>query len=827
MTSLVHSNIVHTTPLHTSPRKLLSDVSHLSAVVPFFWWNQNAWLLKNNFNLAVAIRSITWLKNCFHNTHLSVAPKVLVKPYSHKKKRVSLAKKFLNFRRYSKLTKPTFRRTFNLRADTLWHPSVLWRSGYFIGKTHHTLLGSYPKRSNLYKRPHWQYFKGERIPFRIPKPRKRLRMKLYKNFLRKTFSNLDLVKKRKILNFLTAIQSLVGDSTAQRFIPWRKPVIRTRIARIHRAPYQYLGIKVLTKKDVNSLENYFTKLLRSPLRLFSKKATGATLLSRHKPSKVVNLLNLTKCSRKLTESKRKFATTTSLLQKVAALIKTLRVPSQPLIPYKFLRKFRRRLRLLRRLNRKMDKKRQRLLLRHLSLVQSYLTMHTRAPRILAAQLRTIQLSSSYLLPKPLRWEHQTQRTKRRQIRRSRLRNSSGWGNRITPQTFTQVALCRNARLVNLTNIVTAKYKASSEQPLSWQLRAHETTKGGLQMKPSFSRYFVRSPFFFVNKFRADPWSQRLYSTNWRHVPRGVKYLIFPESNRIKIATFRKLLRHRNFTSSLSSHSRLKALRHRARLLRFGKALPVNDVESLSNFGNPLRNQEAPFKYKLFQKNFYKKRLFSLLRIPRIRFKPGYSRLWREGRRASKLLFKIVKRYQYRITPILQKIYIGARRRMPGWDYKFNVRHALLYAKFFPDMWAIDDASKANWIYLNGEPCQNLEIFIFAGDFIQLVVSMQYYIASKWMWNWHKLRIARLTRVFYKRTRIPQRAIGLRKPRELPDGYEELYLTSSKLPDVFELDYFTLSLFVVYDPHRFSYVMPTRPFVLNLDYVNMYNWKYIT
>lgn len=48
------------------------------------------------------------------------------------------------------------------------------------------------------------------------------------------------------------------------------------------------------------------------------------------------------------------------------------------------------------------------------------------------------------------------------------------------------------------------------------------------------------------------------------------------------------------------------------------------------------------------------------------------------------------------------------------------------------MWVIEDASSANWIYLNGEPCQNLEIFIFAGDFIQLVVSMQYYIASKWM-----------------------------------------------------------------------------------------------
>lgn len=94
-------------------------------------------------------------------------------------------------------------------------------------------------------------------------------------------------------------------------------------------------------------------------------------------------------------------------------------------------------------------------------------------------------------------------------------------------------------------------------------------------------------------------------------------------------------------------------------------LPTAELTDPTSVANPLRDSGASFKYKLFQKNFYKKRLFSLLRIPRIRFKPGYSRLWRAGRRASKLLFKIFKRYQYRITPILQKIYFGARRRMSG------------------------------------------------------------------------------------------------------------------------------------------------------------------
>ena len=827
MTSLAHTNITSSTPLHTSPRKITTDVSHLSSVVPFFWWNQNVWLLKNNFNVLIAIRSITWLKNCFHKAQLAVRPKVLVKPHSHMKRRVNLIKKVLNFRTAKKLARPTFRRTFSLRDATLCHPSNLWHRGYFIGKTHYTLLGSYPKRSRFYKRPHWQFFKGNRLPFRIPRPRKRLRLRLYENFLRKTFSNLDLRKKRKILNFFTAVQSLQENSTPQRLTPWRKPVIRSRIARIHRAPYAYLGITVLTKKDVNSLENYFTKLLRSPRRLFSKKAAGSTLLSRLKPQKTINLRGLTRHIRKLIESKRESTTANNLLKGVSPIIKTLAVPSSPLIPYKFLRNVRRRLRLLRRLNNKMEQKRRRHLLRHLSSVQSHLTAHIRTPRRLALQLRTLQISPKCLPYKALQLGSQIRWAKRQQRRWRLAINPSSWAKQPTSSKFMRFVARTGANSINLAKVITAAYKVSSAQPLSWQLRMHETTEGGLQMKPSFSRYFIRSPFFFVNKFRADPWSQRLYSTNWRHVPRGVSYLIFPESNRIKIATFRKLLRHRHFTATLSSYSKFKTLRKRAKSINFGKSLPTAEISDVASFGNPLREAAASFKYKLFQKSFYKKRLFSLLRIPRIRFKPGYSRLWREGRRASKLLFKIFKRYQYRITPILQKIYLGARRRMVGWDYKFNARHALLYAKFFPDMWSIEDASRANWIYLNGEPCQNLETFIFAGDFIQLVVSIQYYIASKWMWNWHKLRIARLTRVFYKRTRIPQRAIGIRKPRELPDGYEELYLTSSKLPDVFELDYFTLSLFVVYDPHRFSYVMPTRPFVLNLDYVNMYNWKYIT
>ena len=829
MTSLALINSTPNTPLNTSYKKELTNLPLLSPVVPFFWWGRDKWLVKNNFNLYLSIQSLQWLRDCFHNALLAVSPKVLSKPLSHKKRRVNLAKKFLNFRAVSKPSRSTFRRTFNLRGRALRHPSVLWRQTYFFDRTYHMLLGSYPKKSHLYKRPYWHFFKGDRLPFRIPRPRKRLRLKLYKSFLKKTFSNLELVKKRKILNFFTAVQSLQEGPAAQRISAWRRPVMRPRVTRIHRAPYTLLSIKVLVKKDVNSLENYFTKLLRSPRRLFKKKASGMNLLTSSKRLKTINLQKLTKYNRKLIVAQRKLNSTLSLPQGPLSILKTLNVPNWTLIPYKFLRLARRRLRLFRRINRRIARARKQSKSRHLSLVHEYLTTHVRTPRTLVAYLRSAQLPSRFHISTLMRREGLTRRRPLLpRSRRSRpYRNTSGWDKQSRVLKFSPFVFQNSVKVFNLDRLFTRGWQVSSAQSLSVRFRANETLTRGLRIQPKFSRYFIRSPFFFVNKFRADPWSQRLYAPNWRHVPRGVNYLIFPESNRIKIATFRKLLRHRHFTAALSSRARFTKLRKYSRLLRFGKKLPISEMSDFTSAANPLRNTTAPLKYKLFQKNFYKKRLFSLLRIPRIRFKPGYARLWREGRRASKLLFKIFKRYQYRITPILQKIYLGARRQTHGWDYKFNVRHALIYAKFFPDMWAVEDASRANWIYLNGELCQNLEIFIFAGDFIQLVVSIQYYIASKWMWNWHKLRIARLTRVFYKRTRIPQRAIGLRKPRELPDGYEDLYLTSSRLPDVFELDYFTLSLFVVYDPHRFSYVMPTQPFILNLDYVNMYNWKYIT
>jgi hypothetical protein len=62
---------------------------------------------------------------------------------------------------------------------------------------------------------------------------------------------------------------------------------------------------------------------------------------------------------------------------------------------------------------------------------------------------------------------------------------------------------------------------------------------------------------------------------------------------------------------------------------------------------------------------------------------------------------------------------------------------------------------------------------------------------------------------------------------VPDWVFTTKYDFSDIKPFMEVDYFTLSLFVVYEPYILYYYPPTKLFSPNISIYRLYNWKYIT
>lgn len=120
-------------------------------------------------------------------------------------------------------------------------------------------------------------------------------------------------------------------------------------------------------------------------------------------------------------------------------------------------------------------------------------------------------------------------------------------------------------------------------------------------------------------------------------------------------------------------------------------------------------------------------------IPRVRFKPGYQRLWRHFRLALAEFIDYRYVYQKQLTRFLVKFY----RRITKTYISFNesqLHKVVIYSKLVPDHFAFDLFFNNQFIYLNNEPLANKALYVYKNDFIQLEISNWYYIFSRWLRN---------------------------------------------------------------------------------------------
>jgi len=135
---------------------------------------------------------------------------------------------------------------------------------------------------------------------------------------------------------------------------------------------------------------------------------------------------------------------------------------------------------------------------------------------------------------------------------------------------------------------------------------------------------------------------------------------------------------------------------------------LNVLESLgkNNSDNSFRNTEV--------------------RISRVRFRPGYQRLWRQARHALKESLNLNFTYQQQLTRHLTKFFKWTNL------YSFSKNELALskvavHSQLIPDMETFNLFIINKLLYINGAYTFNKNFILTPGDSIQIVISKWYYI----------------------------------------------------------------------------------------------------
>lgn len=124
---------------------------------------------------------------------------------------------------------------------------------------------------------------------------------------------------------------------------------------------------------------------------------------------------------------------------------------------------------------------------------------------------------------------------------------------------------------------------------------------------------------------------------------------------------------------------------------------------------------------------------SEVKIPRIRFRPGYQRMWRNARTALKESMSLKFVYQQQLTRHLVRFYKNSNK------YSFarsemSANRVIMYSRLLPDNPTISIFTEQKLIYLNGKLLPSLQSILVPNDIVQLIVSMWYYVAYRWISN---------------------------------------------------------------------------------------------
>jgi hypothetical protein len=226
---------------------------------------------------------------------------------------------------------------------------------------------------------------------------------------------------------------------------------------------------------------------------------------------------------------------------------------------------------------------------------------------------------------------------------------------------------------------------------------------------------------------------------------------------------------------------------------------------------------------------YKGRTSSELFLPRVKFKPGYQRIWRQARRA--IAENIGLRYVYQKQ--MTKYMLRLSKRVNTYSFSMSeasLDKAILYSRLLPDLKTTSNFLALGLISLNGWKINKLSSFVMPGDLIQVTLSRWLSVYFRWLVVWANQNKAKFKKLVFRKGLAS--SYKLMKQRKQRSRHVPLWVYNSRfdMSDIkpnYEVDFFTMSSFVLYEPLLIDYYTPDdlpdqRHYIYRL-----YNWKYIT
>lgn len=214
-----------------------------------------------------------------------------------------------------------------------------------------------------------------------------------------------------------------------------------------------------------------------------------------------------------------------------------------------------------------------------------------------------------------------------------------------------------------------------------------------------------------------------------------------------------------------------------------------------------------------------------LRIRRIRFKPGYSRIWRQARTALMQVLDLRFRYQHRLTVYLGRFaHIASRVHKKLLDIR--VHTLLIRSRFVFDLTTANSLVTSRLVFVNGRAVLNSRMLLFVGDVLQLIIHLKFYIVYRWLLNWYTFKTHRRARLARSKFKKVSHAQTKQRSSRLPDWLLKARSVNRDIPKFVEVDFFTLSSFIVYSPFSKNDLEVLDLLDSRLEVYNMYNWKYI-
>lgn len=214
-----------------------------------------------------------------------------------------------------------------------------------------------------------------------------------------------------------------------------------------------------------------------------------------------------------------------------------------------------------------------------------------------------------------------------------------------------------------------------------------------------------------------------------------------------------------------------------------------------------------------------------IRIKRIRFKPGYPRLWREARSDFNKMFGLNFRYQHRLTQYLTR-YSRHASALKSSFLDLKLKTILLRVWWAFDPVTVADMTTHRLVFLNGNIVYNSNKLLFKGDLLQLTIHLKYYIIHRWLLNWYYFKSNRKARLAKSKFKRVQQAQMKQRSYLLPNWLLRMRLVDLEIPRFIEVDFFSLSALILYSPQYSLDYQLIDTLDSRFEIYAMYNWKYI-